>query len=140
MIFQIIDAILRIYSIILDRPFLKIKASFGYKIFTGKRSPPMLIVTVVNIGRRPIKLNATGLRLSGKKGDITRVPDWDEPKLPVRLGEFDDHVAYFDIDSLKQTLKEQGHDVKIEFGYYRDAADNLHKYKIPRNVLKLLEN
>ena len=133
----IISNIIDLHRIFLDRPRLKIKASYGFKVFDGGKSPPMLIVSVVNIGRRPIKLNATGLRLSHKKGDVTRNPDWDEPRLPKMLNEFEDHVTYFDIDGVRQKLKELGVDARIAFGYYRDAADNLHKYKIPRGILKL---
>ena len=98
----------------------------------------MMIVTVTNIGRRPIKLVSSGLRMSQKNGDITRIPDWDEPRLPKKLGEFDDFVTYYDIDGIKAELKKKGTDVKIDYGWYKDSADNPHKYKIPKGILKRL--
>lgn len=138
MVDSLINTVFKILDIFRDRPRLKIKAHFGFKMGAGGRGPDMMIVTGTNIGRRPIKLVSAGLRMSQKNGDITRIPDWDEPRLPKKLGEFDDFVTYYDIDGIKAELKKKGADVKIEFGYYRDAADNLHKYKIPHNILKQL--
>ncbi len=103
----IIDHLIGLYRLYLDRPRLNIKAALGVSFTYLGKSPPKLIVTVVNKGRRPIKLNASGLRLSNGYNYFQN-PDYGEPGLPVKLNETDDYTKYYDIDKLRKELKKNG--------------------------------
>jgi len=126
------------FKIWLDRASVKVKASWSYFARAGVIDKnPQLTLTVINKGRRLIKLEGAGLKLSNGT-DLTYIPDLYIEQWPVELGEKDKKQIFFDISSLKEDLKKQGSGIMIEYAWFRDTTDKIHTCRLPRGIAEHL--
>jgi len=134
-----IALVLSAIKIWLDRAVIKVKTSWGYFARAGVIDEnPRLILTTINKGRRLIKLEGAGLRFSNGS-DLTYIPDPYTEKWPVELSEKDKKQIFFDVSSLKEDLKKQGSGISIEYAWFRDTTDNIHKCSLSRKTAKYLQ-
>lgn len=128
------------FKIWLDRASVRVKASWSYFVQAGViHENPQLALTATNKGRRLIKLEAAGLKLSNGV-DLGYIPDLYIEKWPVELGEKDRKQIFFDIVSLKEDLQRQGPNILIEYAWFRDTTDKIHKCKLPRKIAEYLQS
>ena len=120
-ILSTILAALRLSEFLRDKPCLKVWGSYGYGWHQHEpHYRPHVLLTAVNIGKRPVSITEVELQLSrGKRVPAVPPPDWTGG-LPVKLVEGD--ALYFPVYPEDLQRAEQSHRRKVAQVVFFDAA------------------
>src|SRR3989344_5307327 len=98
-----------IYNNLQDKPKIKVTAKFGFTSSVTGINGPLLIVKVVNKGKRSVYLSSMGLR--SEKEDLLNLKTIG---LPCEIKGGGSHSEWFEVSELKNR--------QFDFAWFRDAT------------------
>lgn len=123
------------------RDHRKVKVTCSLGILTGFRFEPIeaIMITVVNVGHRPVEITSAGFNLTDKRIMVVMddiAPNHQQP-LPKMIADGESVTVHKYKDSISGGLEEHwrragNSDLKITGAYVRDSTGRTYRAKAPR--------
>jgi hypothetical protein len=108
-----------------SRPRVKVLCELAHIAYVGGgTTPPLVTITAVNIGHRPVRIISGGIRFSNGAAVVPVFhPALGRTALPATLSDGESVYLHFDIESLGDSIRQRAQEgALISAAFVRDAA------------------